>query len=353
MRRPAKTIPLLAAASAIALGSAAAWLHMSDYLPLVEPALKRAALEWDSMADVDNSEAKLLFCGTGSPATTPERGSPCLALIFNGKLFLFDAGEGSVQKLRQFKMPLLKLSMIFVTHPHSDHISGVAQVMHASWLDGRDKQVILAGPPGMEDFIEGTKQAYGADIEERMHTLAVDGYDARLAFGEAREIVISDETIQTVHTEPGLKVEAFRVNHPDWHFAYGYRLTVAGKTIVISGDTTPSDGIRKYAADADILIHEAINMAFSSTFSEALRETRFPVTDNRISAIANTHTSTLDLAALAEEAGARSLYLTHLIPPIPDSYPARKAFTSGMDSVYDGPITVASDGLEIDLRAMD
>ncbi len=353
MRRPARTLSLLAAASVIALGSAAAWLHMSDYLPLVEPALERAALEWDRMADVDSSEAKILFCGTGSPATTPERGSPCLALIFNGKLFLFDAGEGSVQKLRQLQTPLLKLSMIFVTHPHSDHISGIAQVMHASWLDGRRNQVVLAGPPGMADFIEGSKQAYRADIEERMHTLAADGYDPQFAFGEAREIVISDETIQTIHAEPGLMVEAFRVNHPDWHFAYGYRLTVAGKTIVISGDTTPSEGIRNYAADADILIHEAINMDFVSAFSEALRRTRFPTTDNRISAIVNTHTSTLDLAALAEETGAKRLYLTHLMPPIPDNYFARKAFTSGMGEVYRGPITVASDGMEIDLRTMD
>jgi ribonuclease Z len=61
------------------------------------------------------------------------------------------------------------------------------------------------------------------------------------------------------------------------------------------------------------------------------------------------HTNTRDLAAIEQESDVEHLLRTHLIPPVPDVMPARKAFTSGMSDRYDGPITVACDGMEIRL----
>ena len=351
MRRTKKLWYGFATLFALILSAAAFWLHLSDFMPLVGPSLSRAAHQLEATANADASEARLLFCGTGSPATTAERGSPCLALIFNGKLFLFDAGEGSVQKLREFQAPLLKLSMIFLTHLHSDHISGVAQALHGSWLDGRTARTLLIGPPGTTAFLDGSRHAYEADVLERVHALAEDGYDPQLAFGASQEISVAAGAIETVHAEPGLTIEVFRVDHPDWEFAYGYRLTVGGKTIVISGDTAPSDGIRKFAAGADILIHEALNRDFLSILAKSLNERQVRLSDARREAIEVTHTSTLDLATLAEDLNVGQLYLTHLIPPIPDNYVARRAFTSGMRERYSGPIIVARDGMEIDLPA--
>jgi len=337
---------------ALAIASLSIWLHASDYLPVVRKTVAKTIARQKYMTDVDRADIKILFCGTGSPSRSPVRAGPCLALIANGELFLFDAGEGAIGKLHQYQAPVLKLKKIFLTHLHSDHMSGVAEVLHNTWLFGRTKPVTLMGPPGTEKFLRGIQIAYEDDISERMHVLEADGVDPDLAFGSAQEVRINGDGLVTVYKDENLTIEAFRVNHPDWEFAYGYRIQTAGRTIVISGDTTVSDGIKRHSRGADILIHEAMNPSFMSIAGQELEKIDVPISAARISRIADVHTSTLDLAEIASDAQVGSLILTHLIPPIPDNFVARAAFTSGMSDVYEGNITVANDGLWIDLTKM-
>ena len=120
--------------------------------------------------------------------------------------------------------------------------------------------------------------------------------------------------------------------------------------MVVSGDTVPSEGIRRYAAGADYLIHEAANLELMRVVGEELERSDVPISSARIARIAEVHTPTLELAGLARDARVRHLVLTHLIPPVPDVLPARRAFTRGMAERYAGPITVAHDGLVIELE---
>lgn len=327
-----------------------AWLHAIDYAPVVERAVAQAVSQTNSAIDVNPSEVKLLFCGTGSPSRNPYRASPCLALIAYGNLYLFDAGEGAIAKLQEYRAPVLRLRKLFLTHLHSDHMSGVAEVLHNTWLYGRTGPVELVGPPGTRKLLAGIRTAYEDDIAERMYVLGPDGVEASMAFPFAEDVTVEGDSIRTVHEDERLTVEAFRVNHPHWAHAYGYRIRVAGKTIVLSGDTTPSEGIRRYAAGADYLIHEAFNREFMRIAGEELEKIEVPISAARISRIADVHTSTLDLAEIAQNTRARHLVLTHLIPPVPNIMPARRAFTQGMDERYEGPITVAYDGMVIVLN---
>ena len=60
-----------------------------------------------------------------------------------------------------------------------------------------------------------------------------------------------------VYEDDQVTVEAFAVPHGVWEHAYGYKFTSADRTIVISGDTGPFDGLAEIATGADVLIHEA------------------------------------------------------------------------------------------------
>lgn len=326
------------------------WLHSNDYMPLTKIAIARVAGGSDYANTADPSEVKLIFCGTGSPNRNPFRASPCLALLVKGDLYLFDAGEGAIAKLHEYQAPVLRLRKVFLTHLHSDHASGVAEVLHNTWLYGRTQAVTLVGPPGTSKLLSGIRESYADDIAERMYVLGQDGVKAELAFPAAEDVTVQKGQIKTIHQDEKVTIEAFQVNHPHWQYAYGYRIGVAGKTVVVSGDTTVSDGIRQFAREADYLIHEAMNTTLMKIVGQELEKTSVPISAARIQSIADVHTGTLELAALAQETRTQHLVLTHLIPPVPDIYPARKAFTSGMAERYSGTITVAADGMEIKLN---
>lgn len=323
----------------------AAWLHTQDYMPLMKTLVARTVSQGNYAITADPAEVELLFCGTGSPNRAPFRASPCLALIAYGDLYLFDAGDGAIAKLHEFQAPVLLLRKIFLTHLHSDHMSGVAEVLHNTWLYGRTEPVTLVGPPGTEKLLSGIRESYEDDLEERLFVLGPDGVVAETAFKSVEEHRVEKRSIVTVHEDEKIRIEAFQVDHPHWTYAYGYRIEVAGKTIVVSGDTTISDGIREFAKDADYLIHEAMNSELMSLVGEELEKTNVPVSKSRIARIADVHSDTVELAKLAEEVRARQLVLTHLIPPVPDIFAARRAFTSGMNNYYSGPITTAYDGM--------
>ena len=320
------------------------WLYHQDFAPLVGLAVKAQVVGMRYQDTADEGVFKLLFCGTGSPTRTVDRGQPCLALVANQKLFLFDAGEGTLGKLHQYKAPVGKLTHIFLTHLHSDHFSGVAEVLHNSWLYGRIHNVRLIGPPGTQQLIDGIAASNAADIAERMHVLAPDGVSADNALAEVQEETIADDGLYTVFEEQGLLIQAFRVTHPDWPFAYGCKITHQKKVIVISGDTTISAGVEHHAKDADVLIHEATNTALMHLIADELDANSSVISSARIKRIVNVHSDTLALAELAQKINVKHLLLNHLISALPTSFVTDRYFTSGMDENFDGEISVAFDG---------
>ena len=342
-----KKLTLLLLALLIAAGT---WLHLTDYMAVTKFGIARTISGLDYANQADPDEVSVLFCGTGSPNRNPFRASPCLAVLAYGDLYVFDAGEGAIAKLHEFQAPVLRLKKVFLTHLHSDHMSGVAEVLHNTWLYGRTSAVTLVGPPGTQKFLAGIKQSYEDDIDERMYVLGPDGVNAELAFTQAQEVTVAPKSIETVHCDPRVHIEAFQVDHPHWPYAYGYRITAAGKTIVVSGDTAISDGISTYAKNADILIHEALNTPLMTLVGQSLQQTGVPISEDRIARIAAVHTDTLDLADLAADSGVKHLVLTHLIPPVPDIYPARRAFTSGMADRFKGEITTMLDFMDLGKR---
>lgn len=266
-------------------------LALIPLLPLLVPQLALA-------------ETRVIVLGTGNPTPNPERSGPGVAILTNGKAYLFDAGGGMVHKATQasfrYDLPELlpqNVDYLFITHLHSDHIHDINELASARWW-ARQERLQLFGPKGI------------ADYAENMHNMAAIEADIR-AVGTPPELVTDRHgyLTDTTEIEDGLvfenddiRVEAFTVPHGEIKPSFGYKVTTADKTIVLSGDTSYSETLLEQARGADILIHEVIsgdNLADMNEFWQAYHGA--------------SHTSTSELAALASEAQPKLLVLYHII----------------------------------------
>lgn len=299
---------------------------------------------------IPESRFEVIFCGTGSPQYNPDRAQPCLGVIVGGRFFLFDSGEGSAWQLSALEMPFLELDTIFITHLHSDHMSGIADVIHTGWIQGRKHIIDVVGPPGTNDLLAGVHLSFEDDVDERVAAMGQGSLlQGEYAFGAPHEVFIEGDQAVTVFDEDGIVIKAFKVDHPDWTAAYGYRVEYGGKSIAISGDTRYTPAIGKHTQGVDYLIHEVINMEMMMAAGHAMQKHGAGMSLERMELIAAVHTPTLEVAQAAVDANAKSLVLTHLIPGIPNSSFVESAYIEGMDKIYKQEIIVARDGMRLTL----
>ncbi|PJI86472.1 ribonuclease Z [Yoonia maricola] len=305
----------------------------------------KAALEAQKIQD-DTFE--LIFCGTGSPNYQKDRGQACLGIIAGGKLFVFDTGQGASQGLQAASAPMTEIAAVFITHLHSDHISGLGDVLHNSWLYGRKTEVVTYGPPGTARAHQGMELSFASDLEERLEILEGEYANSSAAMGTVEEIEVRGAELVKVYDEGGVIISAFAVDHPGWSHAYGYKIEYDGNSVVFSGDTRYAENTIRHAQGVDVLIHEALNVEMMQTIARVLTEQGSDLIDpDRMQTITDTHTATDDLARLATEAAAGKLVLTHLIPSIPANIVTENLFVEGMSGLYDGEIIVARDGMRM------
>src|SRR5215813_3999852 len=197
---------------------------------------------------------KVTLLGTASPQVRPTRLGPSTLVEAGGQTLLFDAGRGVPTRMGQLKIPLGKIDVLFITHYHSDHVSGIADVWLTGWLaspgNRRKTPFHVIGPTGAKNLMGNLEKAYVLDISIRE-------VDEKLPH---EAIVVDVEEFAkdgVVYEKDGVKVIAFEVDHGDAiKPAYGYRIEYNGHAAVISGDTRYNQNVIKYGTGADLLIHE-------------------------------------------------------------------------------------------------
>ena len=248
----------------------------------------------------DPSRTWVVLLGTGTPGAEPDRFGPATAVVAGGNSYVIDAGPGVVRRAAAgaavsglAALRPTNLRVVFFTHLHSDHTIGYPDLILSPWVLGRSVPLQAYGPPGLDAMTAALLEAYREDIRVR-----VEGPE-RLR----RELL----EVETHEIEPGLvfedavmRVEAFAVPHGTWDHAFGFKLTTADRTIVISGDTGPFDGLAEIAAGADVLIHEAYG-------AEGLRR-REPETQMYHGTF---HTSAVKVGQIAARAGVGMVILHH------------------------------------------
>ena len=113
--------------------------------------------------------AKVIMLGSGTPIPDPASSGPCVAIVVNGRAYLFDAGAGVVRRAEaaaeKFGMAALdatNLTRLFFTHLHSDHTLGYPDMMLTGWVVGRSQPLEVYGPPGVAATALNTASGFRA-----------------------------------------------------------------------------------------------------------------------------------------------------------------------------------------------
>ncbi len=250
---------------------------------------------------------QVVLLGTGTPGPTPDRSGPATAIVVNDTAYLVDFGPGVVRRAnaafltRDIKaLEPTKLRVAFVTHLHSDHTVGYADLIFTPWTVGRRVPLEVYGPKGLKAMTDHLLAAYSVDIATRTNP---DGNQR--TFPEGHGVNAHEIAAGVVYKDANVTVTAFPTRHA--MESYGYRFDTADRSIVISGDTNPAPATIEACRGCDVLIHEAHSPAWIATRPETFQNFSRKY-----------HTTTPQLAELARAARPKLLILYHYVAVTPE-----------------------------------
>lgn len=320
------------------------WIQDQVFQRAVE---SRVGLVWDGARDPD--QLQLVFCGTGSPMPDPGRGQACVGVFAGEHFFLIDSGAGAAATLAGLRIPMAGLDGILYTHFHSDHISGLPDIVLQSWVAGRHQPLDLYGPEGIESVAAGFSEAY---VLDGIYRTAHHGAEAMPPSGSklvAHTVPLAtDLDSAVVFDADGLKITAFRVGHAPIDPAYGYRIDYKDRSVVFSGDTVKHPNMVRFGAGVDVMVHEALARDMVSVISDALSADRPSALGKILKDTLDYHTSPVEAAEVANEAGASLLVYSHIVPPLPNAL-ATDIFLRGVDDIRPEGVVLGYDGMLVRL----
>lgn len=284
------------------------------------------------------SENYVALLGTkGGPAIRPGSGMPTSNLIvLGGSEIVVDCGLGVTRGLVDQGMQLKDLSLIFITHLHSDHYLELGPLLHTAWTAGLKTKVDVHGPAGLDGYWANFLASMKADIDLRIED------EGRPDLRDLVQIHAMDVGI--VFEDDGVTVSAIRTKHPPLEDCFALSFKTEKNHVVFSGDTAPIKAMEDFASGADLLIHEAM---LERALPDLLKRVGNG-SDKLMEHWLRSHTFAHDAAAIANKAGVKALALSHLIPSDDPAY-TQVHWQEAVAGIWDGALFVGHDGLRIDV----
>ncbi|MEA3329795.1 MAG: ribonuclease Z [Nanoarchaeota archaeon] len=103
---------------------------------------------------------KVTFLGTGSAVPTARKNHPAILLNYKSENILFDCGEGTQRQFRKANISPSKLTRIFISHWHGDHVLGIPGLLYTLNLNDYKKELKIYGPKGTKKFMREIMKTY-------------------------------------------------------------------------------------------------------------------------------------------------------------------------------------------------
>lgn len=265
---------------------------------------------------------KVTFLGTGGACPTPQRNVTAHLVRVKGESVLLDCGEGTQRQLQK-SAARFSVHRIFFSHLHLDHVSGLPGYLGTLGLLGRTEPIRIYGPSGSRPYLQVLAGLaggldYAVEIQELDDGAVVTGDGFRVVAARVEHVgmclgyrIEEDERrgkvdlarAEALGLGPGpllgrlLEEDMIEIGGRTIRRGEVIGPSRPGRVVAYSGDSRPCAGLTALARGADLLIHEA-------TFADALRA----------EAVARAHSTSLEAARTAVDAGAKRLALTHLSP---------------------------------------
>jgi ribonuclease BN (tRNA processing enzyme) len=250
------------------------------------------------------TRTKLILLGTGGgPRPRKSSSASAQVIIASGTPYVIDCGDGVARQLVFAGVPLRELRHVFITHHHSDHNADYGNLIWLAWAAGLRTRVDTWGPPPLAKMTELFLEMNAQDIRTR---IADEGRVPLAPLIRVHELTRGGPVLK----DANLTVTAALVRHPPVVPAFGYRFDAHDRSIVISGDTAPSENLIQLARGADVLVHEAIYPAGVDRLVA-----RVPNATRLKQSILSHHTTAEDAGRVAQAARVATLVLSHLVPP--------------------------------------
>ena len=285
-----------------------------------------------------------------------KRNHPSIALKAFGDIFLFDCGEGTQKQLLFTTVSPMKISKIFITHYHGDHILGLPGLLQSMSLNGRENELTIYGPRGLDKIRDAIYSLGYCAIEYPIEFIEIDDGIVE----ETEEYIIRAQSVR--HNVPALAYSLEEKKKPRFlrekaielgvpvgpafgKLHNGEEVEVNGKIIkpeqvlgpprkgikiTYSGDTRPCEEMVMLAKDSTLLIHE-------STFIQQEAQ----------NAEDYGHSTAYDAAFVARESNSKELVITHISTRYGEDY--AKIMLNEAKEVFENT-KLAEDFMEIKLR---
>lgn len=282
-----------------------------------------------------SARTRLILLGTGG-GPRPRKASSASAqvIVTNGAAYVIDCGDGVARQLAFAGVPLPSLRHIFITHQHSDHNADYGNLIWLAWAAGLKTRVDAWGPPPLKKMTKLFFEMNAFDIRMRMSN---EGRVPLAPLVHVHEIRDGGG----VMTDDNVKVTAALVDHPPIVPSFGFRFDTHDRSIVISGDTAPSDNLVMLARGADVLVHSVMYPAAIDRLARGV-----PTATSLKESILAHQTAAEDAGRIAERAGVKALVLSHLVPA-EDGEVTDEMWIQAAQTRFRGTVILGKDLLEI------